>query len=49
MCCAQVAVRPLAEICFPHHVVLSAEDIETSTRRFGEIVSRLVRRAMGRG
>ena len=46
--CAQVAVRPLAEVCFPHHIVLSKEDIETSTRRFGEIVSRLVRQAMGR-
>ncbi len=46
--CAQVAVRPLAEVCFPHHIVLSQEDIETSTRRFGEIVSRLVQQAMGR-
>jgi hypothetical protein len=48
ICCAQVAVRPLAEACFPHHIVLSKEDIETSTRRFGEVVSRLVRQAIGR-
>jgi hypothetical protein len=48
MCCAQVAVRPLAEICFPHHIVLDQDDIEASTRRFGEVVSRLVGRAIGR-
>ena len=47
-CCAQVAVRPLAEICFPHHIVLDQDDIEASTRRFGEVVSRLVGRAIGR-
>ncbi|HZO17201.1 MAG TPA: hypothetical protein VFB62_28180 [Polyangiaceae bacterium] len=46
MCLAQVAVRPLEEICFPHHVLLEEADLETSVRRFGETVARLVRRAM---
>ena len=48
MCCAQIAVRPLEEVCFPHYVVLQGDDLETSTRRFGEIVTTLCRRALGR-
>jgi hypothetical protein len=48
ICCAQVAVRPLEEVCFPHHVVLTDEDLEVSARKFGEVVVRLVGRALGR-
>ncbi|HVH97829.1 MAG TPA: hypothetical protein VM869_03940 [Enhygromyxa sp.] len=46
--CAQVAVRPLEEICFPHYVLLSEEPLELATVRFGELVSKLARRALGR-
>jgi hypothetical protein len=46
--CAQVAVRPLEEICFPHYVLLSEDPIELATVRFGELVSKLARRALGR-
>jgi len=48
ICCAQVAVQPLDEICFPHYVCLSECDLETSIRRFGAIVGRLVGRVIGR-
>lgn len=46
ICCAQVAVQPLEEVMFPHYVVLEDADPEASVRRFGEIVARLVRRAL---
>jgi hypothetical protein len=46
--CAQVAVRPLEEVCFPHYVLLSEEPLELATVRFGELVSKLARRALGR-
>jgi hypothetical protein len=46
--CAQVAVRPLAEVCFPHYVELTDPELDRSVRRFGEIVSNLARRALGR-
>jgi hypothetical protein len=46
--CAQVAVRPLAEVCFPHYVLLADEPIEVATLRFGELVSKLARKALGR-
>jgi Mg-chelatase subunit ChlD len=46
MCCAQVAVRPLEEICFPHYVLLEEAEIDPAVRRFGVVVTGLVRRAM---
>jgi hypothetical protein len=46
--CAQVAVRPIEEVCFPHYVLLDNESIELSTMRFGELVSKLARAALGR-
>lgn len=42
VCCAQVAVRPISEVCFPHYVELSETDLPTAVRRFGGIVARLV-------
>lgn len=48
MVCAQVAVRPLEEVCFPHYVVLDDDDMNTSVRKFGEIITKLVGRALGR-
>jgi hypothetical protein len=41
-------VRPLEEVCFPHYVLLADEPIELATVRFGELVSKLARRALGR-
>jgi hypothetical protein len=46
MCCAQVAVRPLEEICFPNYVLLEESDPGKSVRRFGAVVARLVRKAL---
>jgi hypothetical protein len=48
LCCAQVAVQPLEEICFPHYIVLDEAMLDVSVRRFGELVARLVRTALGR-
>ncbi len=49
MCCAQIAVRPLEEVCFPHYVEVREASIEESVRRFGEVVMKLVRTAVARG
>jgi hypothetical protein len=49
ICCAQVAVQPLAEVCFPHYVVLSESDPAPAVRRFGGIVAELVKRAIAIG
>jgi hypothetical protein len=49
MCCAQVAVHPLTEVCFPHYVVLDDANPEVSVRRFGQVVARLVQRTLRGG
>jgi hypothetical protein len=49
MCCAQVAVRPLAEVGFPNYVLLEESDPDASVRRFGSVVARLVRKALRGG
>ncbi|TWU00976.1 VWA domain-containing protein [Stieleria varia] len=41
--CAQVAVRPLTEICFQNYIELTDTDIAVSVRRFGAIVAKLVK------
>lgn len=46
MICAQVAVRALEEVCFPHYVSLDAESVELATHRFGLLISKLARRAL---
>ncbi len=46
--CAQVAVRPLTEVCFPHYIELLDPELDRAVRRFGEIISGLARRALGR-
>ena len=48
MCCAQVAVQPLEEICFPYFTLLDHNDVMQSVRSFGTTVARLVRKALGR-
>ena len=47
MCCAQVAVRPLEEVCFSNYIELREDDLDASVRRFGAIVAGLVRKAIG--
>jgi hypothetical protein len=49
MCCAQVAVRPLEEVCFPHYILMEDQDTDRSVRRFGTIVARLVRKTLHGG
>jgi hypothetical protein len=46
MCVAQVAVRPLEEVCFKHYVLLDGEEMDATVSRFGRTVARLVRRAL---
>jgi hypothetical protein len=43
---AQVAVRPLDDITFPHHVLLEEDRPEESVKRFGAVMMRLVRQAL---
>jgi hypothetical protein len=46
MVCAQVAVQPLAEVCFPHYVVCNDPTIEQTVTRFGRVVMGLVRKTL---
>ncbi len=46
MVCAQVAVQPLAEVCFPHYVVCDDDTIDKTVARFGRIVAQLVARTL---
>lgn len=46
MVCAQAAVQPLTEVCFPHYVLLSDPSIEITVRKFGTVIARLVQRAL---
>ena len=46
MVCAQAAVQPLAEVCFPNYVVLNDPSIELTVSKFGKVVARLVQRAL---
>jgi hypothetical protein len=46
--CAQVAVRPLQEVCFPHYIELlgDSDGLGPQVAAFGRVVARLVRRSM---
>lgn len=46
LACAQVAVRPIEEVCFPHYVELQSEEFGASVREFARIVLRLVRQTL---
>lgn len=48
MVCAQVAVRPLAEVCFPHYVEVDDGNLDQAVGRFGRIVGNLVGRTLRR-
>lgn len=49
MVCAQAAVQPLAEVCFPNYVVLNDASIEATVVKFGNVIARLVQKAMAGG
>ncbi len=49
ICCAQVAVRPLPVVCFPHYVVLQTDNDAEAVTKFGRIVGALVRRVIRAG
>ncbi|MBY0231558.1 MAG: hypothetical protein K2W96_19910, partial [Gemmataceae bacterium] len=44
--CAQVAVRPLSDICFPHYVLLQENRVDDAVKRFGQVVMKLVGQAL---
>ena len=46
MCCAQLAVRPLEEILFPHYTVVQYDDMAATVRDFGKTIVRLISTAM---
>jgi HEAT repeats len=48
-CCAQVAVAPLSQICFPHYVLLEPAALGLTVRKFAAVVTRLVQQALGKG
>lgn len=45
--CAQVAVRPLEEKVFPHHVLLDDDRLDVAVARFGRMIADLTRKALG--
>jgi hypothetical protein len=49
ICCAQVAVQPLTEICFPNYVLLEENNLDECVARFGAVMARLVRQALAGG
>ncbi len=46
--CAQVAVAPLDEICFPSYVEIHAQDQDKAVTEFGKIIVKLVGKTIGR-
>lgn len=42
ICCAQIAVREISEVCFPHYVEIIDDDLTESMTRFGRTVAKLV-------
>jgi hypothetical protein len=42
--CAQVAVHPLEEVCFPNYVLLDEKSMDASVARFGDLIMKLVTR-----
>ncbi len=45
--CAQVAVRALDEVCFPHYVVLDDASPDVAVARFGRMIAMLASKALG--
>jgi len=47
--CAQVAVRALDEVCFPHYVVMDDANPDVAVARFGRMIAMLAGKALGAG
>ena len=43
ICCAQIAVEQLSEICFPHYVLVKESDEFAAITKFGKTIANLVR------
>ena len=46
ICCAQIAVEDLEEVCFPHYVLVKEADEFAAVRKFGRTVASLVKTAL---
>lgn len=46
LCCAQIALRPLDELCFPHYVEVMDDELDLSIQRFGSIIAQLIQRTI---
>lgn len=44
--CAQVAVQPITDICFPDYVLVDDENLSDAVGRFGRIIVKLVRKVI---
>ncbi|HEX6097641.1 MAG TPA: hypothetical protein VF432_15035 [Thermoanaerobaculia bacterium] len=44
--CAQVAVQPITEVCFPDYVLVDDENLSDAVGRFGRIIVKLVRKVI---
>ena len=44
--CAQIALRKLEEVCFPHYVVLDDHELDVAVARFGRMIGDLARRVL---
>lgn len=44
--CAQVALRRLEEVCFPHHVLLDDHELDVAVAQFGRMIGDLARRSL---
>lgn len=44
--CAQVAVQPITDVCFPDYVLVNDEDLSDAVGRFGRIIVKLVRKVI---
>ena len=49
ICCAQVGVCPLEHQCFPNYILLDQENVAASVREFGNVMAKLVQKALRGG
>jgi hypothetical protein len=44
--CAQIAVRPLPTLCFPHYTEITDDDLSLATKHFGQTIARLIQQTL---